>query len=323
MKDISSKIQKEINGTRTGFIVGIVILLIAGALFFLGISSGNKSKEDAIHFGQAYNDGLLEEDICVYVPISDEPWEFGSYDNSEYYSYIWDDNDLYILKSTKSELDRIKKEVAAKGSYIVMGTITKLNDEVMDLALEAYNEGEDPENQFTKENFEGYMQGVGLNYKAQTSKSSGLYVLALIVGLFALLIGGLYGLRFFGYSSVIKKLSDAEAMQISGEIDSPQTEYIKKARTYLTPRYIMSFGSKLVFVRYEDIVWAYEFVQRTNFVPTASNIRLRTRDGQNLIISDMAAAGRKEVIRKVFETIYNRNPEVDFGYSQDLIQKYR
>ena len=82
MKDISSKIQKEINSTRTGFIVGIVILLIAGALFFLGISSGNKSKEDAIYFGQAYNDGLLEEDICVYVPISDEPWEFGSYDKS-------------------------------------------------------------------------------------------------------------------------------------------------------------------------------------------------------------------------------------------------
>ena len=323
MKDISSKIQKEISKTKTGFIVGLVILLIAGALFIFGGSSSNKSKENAIPFGQAYNEDLLEEDICVYVAISEAPWEFGSYDNSEYYSYIWDDNDLYILRSTKSQLDKIKKEVAEKGSYIVKGTITELNDEVMEHALEAYNEGEDPANQFTKEDFEGYMQGVGLNYKAQTSASSGLYVLGLIVGLFAILFMGLYGLRFFGYSNVIKKLSDAEAMQISGEIDSPQTEYIKKARTYLTPRYIMSFGNKLVFVRYEDIVWAYEFVQRTNFVPTASNIRLRTRDGQNLIISDMAAVGREAVIRKIFETIYNRNPEVDFGYSQDLIQKYK
>ena len=312
------RIQKTISSNRIALVVGIILAALTIFLLVFNEFLTRIHQGAAIPFYEAYNDKKLEEDIYVYVDTYDYPYDIGYYDSSEQYYYVFDDSDLYILRCSESMYDRICKQIDDKGEYRIVGTISDVNAEVKDMAIDVYNEDEtDPEYMLTDSDFDDYFENKAINMEAKTGMDIILIVLAVIVGIvsFGLILGGALGMH--RYSKAFKKLSDEQAEELNREIESPETTYLKSCKVFLTPNYIISMGNTFVAVKYTDIVWAYKFVQRMNFVPILTNIKVHTLGQAVLSIADMASSVRHkdDLIATIFLAISQHNPEARIGYS--------
>ena len=315
------KLKRAHAGKTIGLIVSIIMLLFAVLCFYLQHDEHRKLTFNSVYFADAYNDDKLDDDLYVSVDIVDEPYEIGHYDEDEQYYYVSDGYDLYIIRCSEKQYENIKAEVEANGSYEVVGSIYHLNDEVIDTAIDIYNDGEeDPEEIIDRSDFDNYFQGVALNVGGTTGSESGFGVIGIIVGLFGLLMFIFNIIRVTKYNKVLKNLSDMDAQVISQELDSPQTVYLKGCKTFLTPRYIVSIGNYLAIIPYTDVMWAYKFTQRYNFMPVYTDVKVMTRDFKLNPIANMGMfTGHKDqMIAQIFSTIQYYNPQAQFGYSDQL-----
>ena len=314
-----SRVKKAYMGKTVGVIVGIVLTAIAVLLIAFSVIAASNASKEAIEFGQAYNDGRLEDDIIVYIVASDGPYEIGEYDATEQYYFVGDNTDLYIIRCSKSQYESISDEIETKGASNIRGTIVTLNEEVIESAIEVYN-GDDTENLMTRSDFDNYFAGVALKVDGNTSSQDMFMVfgiLILVFGLICLIAGGV---EHFKYRKAVKRLSDAEAEMINAELEDPQTVYIKKCRVFLTPKRIVSLGNSLEIIPYEDILWAYKFEQSYSFVPILTNIKMLTKDFKTRAIADMTGVqtNKDATISQIFSTMQAHNPQIAFGFTPEL-----
>lgn len=312
------RIQKTVSSNRRALAVGIILAALTIFLLVFNEFLSRIHQGSAIPFYEAYNDKRLEDDIYVYLDTYDYPYDIGYYDSSEQYYFVADDSDLYILRCTESMYNRICKAIDDEGEYRIVGTIGDVNSEVKDMAIEVYNEDEtDPEYMLTESDFDSYFANKLINMETKTGMDILLIVLAVIVGIvsFGLILGGALGMH--RYSRAFKKLTDEEAEELNREIESSETTYLKGCKVFLTPNYIISMGNMFVAVKYTDIVWAYKFIQRMNFVPILTNIKVHTLGQAVLSIADMAAGthNKDDMIATIFMAISNHNPNARIGYS--------
>ena len=263
---------------------------------------------------------MLDDDIYVYVDITEEPYGIGSYGEARQFYYVSDGYDLYIIECSESEYNYITQQVKENGSYECVGTISKLSDEVIDLAIEVYNDGEDdPEEIIDREDFDWYFQDVALSVH-DWSRAEGLLIFAaimlLVFGIITFIAGIIELSRF---NSAFGRMTEMDGQLIAAELDSPQTVYVKQAKTYLTPRFIVSLGSRCAVIPYANILWTYKFTQRYNFIPVFSNIQVFTSDFRKLAIAEMSlfAPKKKQAEMTIFNAIQYYNPQVCFGYTAE------
>jgi hypothetical protein len=314
------KVRKARRGKVACLIAGVVMLLAAVACFFLRENIRVDRRFDKVAFAQAYNDEMLDEDIYVYIDITEEPYGIGSYGEARQFYYVADGYDLYIIECSESEYNEIAQQVKENGSYECIGTISKLDEEVIDLAIEVYNEDEDdPEEIINREDFDWYFQGVALSVHDITHAEGLLLFATLMLIVFGLitLIAGIVELSRF--SSAFGRMSEMDQQLIAAELDSPQTVYVKQAHTYLTPRFIVSLGSRCAVIPYANIFWTYKFTQRYNFIPIYSNIQVFTSDFRTLGIAEMSlfTPKKKQAEMTIFNAIQYYNPQVRFGYTAE------
>ncbi len=314
------KVKQALRGKVICFIVGMVMLAAAVVCFWLQGKVKIDKSFDKVAFAQAYNDEMLDEDIYVFVDITDEPYGIGSYGEARQFYYVSDGYDLYIIECSESEYNYITQQIKEKGSYECVGTVSKLEDEVIDLAIEVYNEGEEnPADYINREDFDWYFQDVALSVHDQ-SRSEGLLIFAVLMLLVfggITLIAGIVELS--RYSSAFKHMTEMDGQLIAAELDHPQTVYVKQAHTYLTPRFVVSLGSRCAIVPYTNILWAYKFTQHYNFIPIFSNIQLHTGDGRLMKIAEMSifASKKKQAEMAIFSAISYYNPQVRIGYTTE------
>ena len=319
-----SRIRRARTGKIIGVIVGAVFLLLAAFFFYLMHDEHKSRTFTSIPFAEAYNKDKLGDDLYVYIDVDREPYEIGHYDKDEQYYYVSDGYDLYIIRCSEKEYETIRDEVEKNGVYEITGTVYELNEEVIKTAIEVYNEGEeDPEEIIDRSFFDEYFKGVALYVGAPSGSENGsmaLGIICLLIGFFVFLLSALTLGR---YNKTLRRLSDMEAQIISQEIESPQTIYIAKGHTYLTPRYIVSFGNCLSIIPYTDVIWAYKFVQRYYFMPVYTDIKVMTRDFKLTPICQMGllATGKDQIVAQIFNAIQYYNPQAQFGYSNEL-RKY-
>lgn len=312
------RIQKTVSSNRIALAVGIILAALTIFLLVFNEFLSRIHQGSAIPFYEAYNDERLEEDIYVYVDTYDYPYDIGYYDSSEQYYFVVDASDLYILRCTESMYNRICKAIDDEGEYRIIGTIGDVNSEVKDMAIDVYNEDEtDPEYMLTDADFDSYFANKLINMDTKTVWDILLIILAAITGIvsFGLILGGALGMH--RYSKAFKKLSDEEAEELNREIESPETTYLKGCNVFLTPNYIISMGNTFVAVKYTDIVWAYKFVQRMNFVPILTNVKVHTLGQAVLSIADMASGVRHkdDMVAAILYAISTHNPNARIGYS--------
>lgn len=319
-------VKKKYQANLICLIVGVLLAVIT---VILGIAKVNVSKKDAeasTPFADAYNNETLDADDMVYVDLTDELYEFGYYDNTERYYFGFDEyDDMYIIRCSQDKEEAIAKEINEKGTAHVVGTVLKLKEEVLESALEYFNDAQSSEeNKMTQEFFDEYFKGVGLFVGGSTGSATGIVVLAVFTGLcaFIALLSGVLAVAKF--KKGLKGLTDVDKDRISNELANPATEYIKKCNIFLTPNYLVYADSGFEAIPYEQMNWAYQFTQRYNFVPILTNIHIWLKDGKEKQVGNMSlnVVKKDDIIKQVFEGIYRHNPNVQFGYTEELKQQF-
>lgn len=319
-------IKKKYRANLICLIVGVLLAVITVVLGVVKLNVSKKDAEASIPFADAYNNETLDADDMVYIDLSDELYEIGHYDESERYYFGFDEyDDMYIIRCSSDKEKEIAKEIEEKGTSHIVGTVLKLKEEVLETALEVFNEAQSsPENEMTQEFFDTYFQGVGLFVGGSTGSATGIVVLAVFTGLgaFIALLSGLLGVVKFKRG--LKGLTDVDKDRISNELANPATEYIKKCNIFLTPNYLVYADSGFEAIPYEQMNWAYQFTQRYNFVPILTNIHIWLKDGKEKQVGNMSlnVVKKDDIIKQVFEGIYKHNPNVQFGYTEELKQQF-
>ena len=73
---------------------------------------------------------------------------------------------------------------------------------------------------------------------------------------------------------------------------------------------------------YEDILWAYRYVMRRNFVVVNQYALCRLVDGGKIQLTPPGFL-KKEAIDEILDTIAMKNPSVLLGYSADNQRAYK
>lgn len=319
-------IKKKYRANLICLIVGVLLAVITVVLGVVKLNVSKKDAEASIPFADAYNNETLDADDMVYIDLSDELYEIGHYDESERYYFGFDEyDDMYIIRCSSDKEKEIAKEIEEKGTSHIVGTVLKLKEEVLETALEVFNEAQSsPENEMTREFFDTYFQGVGLFVGGSTGSATGIVVLAVFTGLgaFIALLSGILAVAKF--KKGLKGLTDVDKDRISNELANPATEYIKKCNIFLTPNYLVYADSGFEAIPYEQMNWAYQFTQRYNFVPILTNIHIWLKDGKEKQVGNMSlnVVKKDDIIKQVFEGIYKHNPNVQFGYTEELKQQF-
>lgn len=319
-------IKKKYRANLICLIVGVLLAVITVVLGVVKLNVSKKDAEASIPFADAYNNETLDADDMVYIDLSDELYEIGHYDENERYYFGFDEyDDMYIIRCSSDKEKEIAKEIEEKGTSHIVGTVLKLKEEVLETALEVFNEAQSsPENEMTREFFDTYFQGVGLFVGGSTGSATGIVVLAVFTGLgaFIALLSGILAVAKF--KKGLKGLTDVDKDRISNELANPATEYIKKCNIFLTPNYLVYADSGFEAIPYEQMNWAYQFTQRYNFVPILTNIHIWLKDGKEKQVGNMSlnVVKKDDIIKQVFEGIYKHNPNVQFGYTEELKQQF-
>ena len=83
------------------------------------------------------------------------------------------------------------------------------------------------------------------------------------------------------------------------------------------------FGKRRgLLLRYDQVVWAYQQVQRTNFVVTGRNLLLGDEDGHLTVAATFGRKG-EEQITELMRRIAMKNPGVMLGFSADNQRVWR
>ncbi len=319
-------VKKKYRANLICLIAGILLTVITVILGIVKVNVSKKDAEASTPFADAYNNETLDADDMVYVDLTDELYEFGYYDNTERYYFGFDEyDDMYIIRCSQDKEEAIAKEINEKGTAHVVGTVLNLKEEVLESALEYFNDAQSSEeNKMTQEFFDEYFKGVGLFVGGSTGSATGIVVLAVFTGLcaFIALLSGLLAVAKF--KKGLKGLTDVDKDRISNELANPATEYIKKCNIFLTPNYLVYADSGFEAIPYEQMNWAYQFTQRYNFVPVLTNIHIWLKDGKEKQVGNMSlnVVKKDDIIKQVFEGIYRHNPNVQFGYTEELKQQF-
>lgn len=319
-------VKKKYRTNLICLIAGIILAAVTVALGIAKVNTDKKEAEASIPFGEAYHLGSFDDVEMVHLDLSDKLYEIGHYDESERYYYAYDEyGDMYIVRCNESDEKKISEEVKEKGTAHIVGTVEKIKKEVLDSALDLFNGAQDRESdKMTQEEFDQYFQGVGLLVGGTSDAAFGFVFCAIITGLIAF-IAILSGAVALGkFKKGLKGLTDVDRDRIANELNNPATEYIKKCNIFLTPNYLVYADNGFEAIPYEEMNWAYRFTQRYNYVPVLTNIHIWLKDGKEKQVGNMSlnVTKKDDIIKQVFEGIYRHNPNVQFGYTEELKQQF-
>lgn len=145
MKNVHSKQVNAAIKKNKKNLVAMIIFIIIGLLLigYYVYGSNLASKEEAISFHDVIAEGKIDTDLKVKVEVSTVPYVFAEYDKDEKsnkYYFLMDDNYLYIGFLDYNTYQKLSEEEISKYPITVEGFTKKIPDEVIDLAIEVYNE---------------------------------------------------------------------------------------------------------------------------------------------------------------------------------------
>ena len=312
----NKEFKKAYNGKLIAVIVSALAIVLGIFLIITGSNKEKNAKANPYDFGDAYVNNLLDEDIYVFIDTAVEPILLCNYSDGEEYFLVEDYyGEGYIVRCTEAQFNSFKSEITSNGSTHITGSITNLNDEVNDYIREVFSEAVDDPDE--------YFKGKALYVNGDAGETT-YYVFGWIIIGFGFLFCLLALLELLNYNKTLKSLSEVEVAKLESEIDSPATVYHKSIRTFITPNYIVSFGNKFNIVRFDDIIMAYKYVQRYNFVPILSNVKIWTNSNDSeLAVADKAGLpGKAKALHEdILLAIHEKNPQANLGYDVSAIKE--
>ena len=310
--DGEKRLRAYIGPSGAGRIIGLVLLVGALVLAALAIRSAAQPVEDPVRFRTRGMDG---GEWCYLDVVGISDWV---YRNDDTYYHIAEDakGNFAVVHISESRY----KKMTAQQAYWNEETAVQEPVRITGIAREATATMKSYICQALDINLLDYGTYFGTSYlnAAGSPHSGDTAMLAVMAGVLALI-----GVILLLTANSTKKKTDRaiEALggygveQAAAELEAPTTERVGRDALRLGETHL--FGKRRgLLLRYDQVVWAYQQVQRTNFIVTGRNLLLGDEDG-NLTVA--ASFGRKgeEQITELMRRIAMKNPGVLLGFSAD------
>lgn len=156
----------------------------------------------------------------------------------------------------------------------------------------------------------------------------GIGALMLAVGFFMLLIGLCGPLpALIRMNANLKRLEELGLLEKAAEeLDSASAVVVGKNKGVLTENFLFGTNNGVV-LAYTDIVWTYKHKQTSTvlFIPihTDESLMICTAKKQAIQVINLGGKDKKEELKNAILTIYQKNPKVLVGYSQENQKAYK
>lgn len=313
---ILNKEYKKINN----YLYVFIIFLALGALFIaLGIYENQKLIDSYTYLNDVIVNKNNESNINAYLDITYVPYSFAKYeDDSNYAFYIaYDDTYYYIVYLSDSIYNELN-EMEDFDKVTLYGTTLEIPDNVKQIAIEVYNERANEEDQISLEDFNRYFGGVYLNNVSLSKQNIAFYIISIIPFLIALGFLSVFIYEKIRFKKGLNKLTEKERDRLIKELESDKLTYYDKYHLILTKDFIISFNRRLSIIKYQDLIWIYEYSIKKYGITISKNITVMDKSGKkyNILSSDNLDKKRNIIIKEIITTITNKNDFVLVGLSK-------
>ena len=320
MKEVKSKqIQDILKKAKTNLVVWIIVAICSMAIVALSVFMNDFRKSTSLH--EILAAGESPENKLVHVEVSEKPYVFAYYpgDNTGKFYFLMDEEYMYVGFLSEKTFKELDVDSINENHVTVKGMTKKIPSDIKKLALEAYNEAVDKENEITSSEFGDYF---GLIYLDETETDYMQVILLLVgvIGWFAGLAGTISQIIVVvRLNKTIKKFDEKEWETINKEMESDDAFYYKNAKLALTKNYIIDFAGGFKPIKYRDILWMYKYEYRYNGVKTQVSIILYTEDKKRHVVAALPGYTKKskEVNKEIMETIMQKNEKMLVGYTKE------
>ena len=173
----------EIMKKNMKFLYAFVAFILLGCLFIaIGIYENRQKEEDYFYLNDIIENKNNEVDTLGYLEISQEPYSIAKYEYEDNHAFyiVFDGRYYYIAYLSDEVYETLNADNLKENTIKIYGTTAATPNEVREIAIDAYNEGLDEENQISLEEFESYFGEVYLNNVSLTISSYSYYYLSLI-----------------------------------------------------------------------------------------------------------------------------------------------
>lgn len=315
-----TRIKKLVKKTNNYLYYGVVLFGIIG-IICLGwafyIQKNLTGTKNTLH--ELIYNGSTKEDETVKLTVTEIPYVFAEEDSkqtSSKYYFLMDEDYLYIGYLNYDIYEKLNKQDIGKNPVTIYGKTKKIPSDVIDIAIEVYNEGlEEPF--LTEDNYQEYIGEICIDTDSVSLNGAFQIILGSLFSWVAII----YLILFLVKKNKINKLKRDSILwgDIKSELNRSETEEYFKFGTCLTPKYIVDSMKGLTVIPYQDIVWVYLHESRYNGVTNDRYLVIVTKEKKNLKVSRLSGfhPKAKDTYMEIIHKIYEKNPSMLVGYTAE------
>lgn len=330
-KTMTKLMRKQPNPISHAIFILIMALLIAGVI--LGVDSSKEKQQSRIEEMPEFD---TRNEVPVYSKL--QPvylfQEFASSNNdSIYYCYAFNEVlQPYIIAVRKEDMNQYQElidytisedaDIAAPATVTLKGMPVKLEQDMVEIAVEAYNAFWGSEIITTKD----YKDTIGEYYLDTTQEppaESGLLIFCIVF----LLITLITYLTYLKYAmrrnkvrlATLNRIGEVTLQEINWELSEPSTFCMKGQKLFITRKYIVSSAQGFDIIPLGEITHIYGrayggFMEGRRYAVVAE-----TMDGvQHEFAMVKYSQNWGTVYDSVVENIKERLPEITYGFENSF-----
>ena len=328
MKEVySNKIKESLKSGNKRLIITIILVLMTIGFIVWAVIDSQKEYPTPKYLNDVIMEGKNEEGVYSCVSVTAIPYVFAETSTSEMenkYYFIRDDNYFYIAYLDYKTFSSLNHESIEDNPVAICGVTSLIKSDIKHLAIEVYNR--DMESEVVNDsNFNNYFGGIYLDVVADVNDITVQICLAIITGVFAIIIGAITIVFKTKTKKFIKNVPAEEWQQINNEIESSDTKYYKQAKIYLTKNYLIDFSNCLYAVKYSDIVWLYPYELRQNGITTAKNLIVFDKSFTKHTVAGIGSLGKKnkQIFEEITNEILSKNKDIIWGFNSESKEKFK
>ena len=324
MKNLNSnELTKAIKSNRIKLIVALLFLVSTAILIYIGYKEqhGVNEVKTSMQEIEGKEDNLEGQE--AYIKVSMEPYVFATYEHNgkedDYKYYLVMDKNDYLYVAFMSSNDYLKlKNTSLDKTIKISGITEKIETDIKELAIKAYNE-ELGEEYLTLENFDEYVGPILLNTTISYDDSLIYYILSLVSFCFFMLIFYLYITIELKNKKVLKNYSKEELEKIGMQIYSLTNNPYKDMKLYLTKQYLVDLSNGIVILNYDDLVWVYPYTYRYNGLLINKSLKVITNKNQTFDVANtkLTKEDKEEKLNAILNTLKKKNPNLKTEYTKE------
>lgn len=322
-------INNDIKKTNNKIWISLLVIILGIGLFFFGEYFDKKLKKDAQNLNDVIESKREDkENIYTYLDVKNTALLFAGFDDKkEYYYFVTDGTYVYIAYMDEATYKE-NFENDGKDNIRIYGYTYTTTKDVKKIAIDTYNEMYElkGDEALTVADFSNYFGSVYMNLTDNFSNETGicdmLGFITFITGMVMLIA---YFIKAKKYKKYFKSTSRNELNMINSQLNSKDSFNYKDLKLFLTDNYIVSYINNFYAVKYEDVLWIYEHIQRVNGFRTYTAILVMDKKFKlhTIVQTSLNTKAKKESFNEIFETISNKNENILIGYTKENRDKIR